>query len=259
MTRYLDTLIAQARGAESQVKPRLRSRFEPDLSYAPELMSEDVLVTERIEPAGPALSTRSPDAPFTEVEARTPTAKERPAPEPGRDTVHHIHEHTERIERIDHYTTERGVPAVAPKHEPERIIIEQIVERNAPVEDRRLVPSHEKTEPSPPSNDRAVGVHVPTRFEDLDPPRRTTERDQVPSRRSQPLTVLAEVASNRIEPAREPEIAAAPEITISIGVLDIRITQESQNEWRPAPRREERRDNTLPLADYLAKRSGSAS
>ncbi len=257
MTRYLQTLIAQARGAASEVKPRIRSRFEPDDAASPEILAENVGYSARIEqPSAPIRTTpTAPPAPPDQFWHATT----RPDLTPGvdREILRQIHEHTDRVERIEHRVTEREVQRSTPFAAPERaVILHRQAQSAAPA--RSAVATDLRTATPPPH---------PTAPEPLPPRRPASTAPAEPSLRSEdapaatnpppPRTQTPAPIPTRREPADRFDAPAPAEITITIGVLDIRLTQDAPADRRPSPRAPDRPATTLPLADYLAKRSGA--
>jgi hypothetical protein len=259
MTRYLETLIAQARGAEPQIKPRLRSRFEAETPTMTEAAAEDIVRTEPAEPRA-ATVTATPPSPSTETSAEPVVPPAQSAAGLNRETVHHILEPTHRIERVERHTVERVVAHAVPPSTPERTII---VERLAqvPSDGAPRVPEsgRDVIQPAPsPVTAQPAQPNARSEPPSIEKPALSAD-SAVPTRTAMPLPAAAEVAWERNGAISAGAAQDAPEITISIGVLDIRLTQEAPVERRPLARAQERRDNPLPLADYLARRSGSAS
>ena len=258
MTRYLDTLIAQARGAEPEIKPRLRLRFEPNPFDMPEAIDELSVESESVEPTGLRAADSKPE--------RLPEADDGPHhhdplrqdSDPGRDIIHHIQEHTERFERIEHHVTERET-----SHLVQGAVANQTMAPEQPVAQRILgeKPRKAETETSsePLSQDPKSG-HTPEPIHGVSAEIRPhLAEPAIRPESSSPFTVIAEMAASRRDPVEMFQAEAVPEIVISIGVLDIRMTQETAAEHRRPLRSADRRDHSLPLADYLAKRSGGGS
>ena len=259
MSGYLATVIAQARGAASQVRPRIRSRFEAergDETPPTELDGEGFAAPQSVTPpshaAAPspqrAMTTDSaalrpaPAAlPFTAPHAQGvgPVILSKPARPPAAITPNvsgappiaaagQRMERTERVERIERTT---------------------VVIPSPPPDGRAPAPASARAgqrEPPPVPGVQVVAQPLP-------PP--------VPAPPPSPPAVPAIVAPVAIAPPmrRSAPTPAVPEVTISIGVLDIRLTREPEPPRRAAAPPRTTAEPPLPLADYLARRSGSGA
>ncbi len=263
MSRYLETLIAQARGVEPEIQPRMRSRFEPDMASMAEMIEEPLIdqPSFTIEPAQPLVekdgsNMRADSQPFL----RPP---DQPVTEIRRETIRHVHHETERVERIVHHDT---APATPPRLADQAQATEKIVPvQRAPV----LPPQWDDAQPtrmplisgSSSATDPVPGPGLP---EQSVSPRHATERREGDDPAVQPLRMIAglpgpEPIQSRRDLTGLETAPQAPEITISIGVLDIRLTQETAPDRRQPTTAREQRESPMPLADYLARRSGGAS
>ena len=260
MTRYLQTLLAQARGAAPEIKPRIRSRFEPGETATPDILPENFGASDRIEPpsAPIRLAPLAPTSPPGDLLQASSGPK--PTPWIDREIIRQIHEHSDRVERIEHRISERDLSRTPFLAAPERTVI---VER--PPYPATLTDPHDtkdrlaETAPQPhqpvsaplPSHRNIDAAEAAPTLRSEEPP--TAAKSPSPS-----LSRAPDFTPARREPTERLENSAAPEITITIGVLDIRLTQDAPAERRPSTPAQNRPDNTLPLADYLAKRSGGA-
>ena len=252
MTRYLQTLIAQARGAAPDVKPRLRLRFEPEESGRPDLAREGSY--EAVQPTSAPLIDKFPVEP---LQAAAQSVSEYPdtTPKPERLIVNEIHVQSDRVERIERLITEKEVLRQAPA--PERTVLLEVPPRlpAEPGVTAKQDPFARAASQPDLTTPQAAAPRKSNEAAFLEPPLRR-EEPFVPKPAAHTPT-LPEFAAHRRALVDKADPATAPEITITIGVLDIRLTQDAPVDRRTAQRAETRADNTLPLADYLAKRSGT--
>jgi hypothetical protein len=274
MTRYLDVVIAQARGAAPQIRPRLRSRFEPEARDSAAGIDEDRAFLDAPPPPPPSSPSAPPAAPAhaSHLSQAVPAAAAAPA---IREHTHRVHATTEVVERRtrDAAPTSASAPDAAPPRTT-ALVIERVTERRHA--HAAAAPSAEgpppaaspargsAAEPTPPSQ----AASAPATASDSAPARADA---RMPAMLPPPFLMAGQPDGGRPPSGTAAEAAPAapepPEITISIGVLDIRLLQEGTTDRDHAARtqglrnteRNSERKAPLPLADYLAGRTGSTS
>jgi hypothetical protein len=258
MTRYLEALIAQARGAEPEMKPRLRSRFEP-MTGAPEpLPSDDIDNAPAPAPADIAAGTTGArPAQIASGEPRQPHSDQPPQEFAITVLKQETRTDSERIERVERQVVERITGASLPIPPPQITVVAERSPRPAPPEQTEALPARleaerrtAEAEPDRAERPRFDASAVPSER----PPRRD---DGAPAH----TTAATPAFAFSPQPAHVTErrdIPETQEITISIGVIDIRLMPETPAAGHRPPRSAtpERRSDVPDLSEYLARRSG---
>ena len=266
MKGYLVGLIAQAQGAEPTIQPRLRMQFEPERDAIDTLAETNVEVVpapvtvdhRRTETVRPTDDPRD-----LQPHARAPSQNNADSPirPAGVERVAHtrIVERVERVERLVPIPGAPQAPGTVVAREPratERTVERRVVEPSplTVVEKSRAMPLPLKPESPHAAREAAT---PPDAAGKTNPPAAASD---VPAAQHAALVAEARVAPpERYPSSSPPQTEAAPEITITIGVLDIRLTQDAEPTRGKPASRAARADTPLALADYLAKRAGGAS
>jgi hypothetical protein len=252
MSRYLTALLARAAGDAGQVRLRPKFRFEGDrggLSLDEQPLPPE-LKASRGDEAPPPSPTQTmavaPRAGETENLSPNQLAPAGPALPTAAQAIHR----DILLERIE--TVQQG---------------ERLVERHDRVVEHRL----ERVERVESRVDRAMpsipGVIPPTASSQGSPPNvviATAAAPSVPTpaatqpRRAPPTLPAAPLSPARVKSDPSPKIE--PEITVSIGRLDIRLVPANETIHR-APKQMPRSaaESTMPLTEYLLRRERSVS
>ncbi|MCK0195361.1 hypothetical protein MWN34_00385 [Ancylobacter sp. 6x-1] len=261
MSGYLERLVAQARGATPELRPRPRFRFEAEdrgEGGFGEIEAENEVSPSPPSPAMQPMARSSASLPMENATEPAPQRAPQPTPvtPPAPDLEHPV----ERIVQVERRETTTEHVVERHLHRIERMEVPTVRERPARAEAQPDAP------PSPPPP-RQTGKPRPDdhTFDALE----TAPQPSPPAGRETPHEDAPWPPRFVVEPRRasapteqytiSTPAEAAPEITISIGVLDIRLTRpEPVAPIRPAL--EQRREHAAPpLADYLARRSGGGS
>ena len=254
MSRYLSALLAQAAGATAQLRLRPKTRFEGNrggLSFE-ELPSFPPAVSRGgDDPAPPPVRPLAGTPPGTAMVRSASASYESAGPTPPL-TTHEIHYETlrERIETSHH--SERLIERQDRVTE-HRERLDRIERVESEVE--AAAGPHPNAPPTEKSAQRNSGIVVMIAAA---PPSAAPQLTMVPPRRGAIVTPAAPSApaATSDSPAKD-----EPEIIVSIGRLDIRLTQAVD----PAPRTAKQAvvrgaaESALPLAEYLLRRERGAS
>ena len=246
---YLRHQLTMARGEAAETRPRLRSRFEPATAVAtlaaedapfsgtalPDQPKQSVAIPEVRIPVSDRSDTSPRPIPTRDNAVSTPPMVKPQdslvtpgTPTPARVLVNDEHVKETTLREVIHH--ERQV--LTEVREDVSTTIIQLA--SPPVQEVTRQPSNARPDPEPP----------PAPYQKPAPPHGTPDAHLRPPTRNTSL-----VAPQRLSL----QAASEPNITVNIGVLDIRVTPAQEHQPRP------RQQPSIPapplsLSDYLAKR-----
>lgn len=251
MSGYLRCIVQQAAGAVPRLRPRPPSRFEDSRGDIREEVVASAMPGPAAGAAAPApRAIEAPAAPRVRAPIRASNeriAQQEPAPlAPGIKLVPEPPV-VRRMQSERREITERLL------HRSERLIEQRIDIRSEHVEAAPV--SHAPPRAAAPAGSHVVVPPPQAAVAPFPPTPSAWKRETVRVETNAPL--FRPAAQPLPQPRRaQPSAAAPPDITISIGRLDVRVVKEGEPARRASAPGVQSQDSGVALADYLRERSG---